>query len=108
MFSHHSLVWLGVGVARFLRRWRHHYVAASPPSPTLPHKKGGSRPSSPLAPISTRTRASLLALPRGEPHHLRPLVGVALPHGAELLGRDEDGPPAYLGKAAPRCADRQA
>src|SRR5260370_16832897 len=64
---------LGVGVVRFLRRWRHHYLAASPPSPPLPHSRlracplpanlkmrpnpgkpgfgwgGGSRPSSTLA-----------------------------------------------------------
>ena len=33
---------LGVGVARFLHRWPDHYLAASPPSPPLPHKGGGS------------------------------------------------------------------
>src|SRR6266705_925584 len=31
---------LGVGVVRFLRRWRHHDLAASPPSPPSPHKGG--------------------------------------------------------------------
>jgi hypothetical protein len=36
---------LGVGVARFFRRWRHRALTASPPSPTLPHKGGGSTPS---------------------------------------------------------------
>src|SRR6266699_7222726 len=36
---------LGVGVVRLLRRWRDHYLTAPPPSPPLPHKGGGSRPS---------------------------------------------------------------
>src|SRR5262249_12937953 len=36
---------LGVGVVRFFRRWRHRALTASPPSPTLPHKGGGSTPS---------------------------------------------------------------
>jgi itaconate CoA-transferase len=36
---------LGVGVARFFRRWRLRHLTASPPSPALPHKGGGSTPS---------------------------------------------------------------
>src|SRR5262249_26992923 len=32
---------LGVGVARFLRRWRHRYLTASPPSPALPQPAAG-------------------------------------------------------------------
>jgi hypothetical protein len=36
---------LGVGVARFFRRWRHRALTAPPPSPPLPHKGGGSTPS---------------------------------------------------------------
>src|SRR5262249_61778394 len=46
-----SPFWGGVGGggrAMFLR-WRHHHVTAPPPSPALPHKGGGSRPSSLLA-----------------------------------------------------------
>jgi hypothetical protein len=31
---------LGVGVARFLRRWRQHHLTAPPPSPPLPRKRG--------------------------------------------------------------------
>src|SRR5262249_25434514 len=45
----------GVGVVRFFCRWRHHYLAASPPSPALPHKGGGSTPSSPLPLIPLQT-----------------------------------------------------
>src|SRR5262245_51203275 len=38
----------GVGVVRFSCRWHHRHLAASPPSPALPHKGGGSKPSLPL------------------------------------------------------------
>src|SRR5262249_6119327 len=37
---------LGVGVVRFFHGWRHRHLTAPPPSPTLPHKGGGSRPRS--------------------------------------------------------------
>jgi hypothetical protein len=48
-----------------------------------------------------RACPALLALPRREPHHLRPFVGLALPHGGELAGGHQDRPPADLDK--PRC-----
>src|SRR5258706_2770054 len=37
-------------------------------------------------------------LSRGEFHHPRPLLGITLPHRAELIGCHENGPPADLGK----------
>src|SRR5262249_57548918 len=43
----------------------------------------------------------LLSLRGGELRHLGPLVGVAPPELAELLGRDEDRPPAHFGEAPP-------
>src|SRR5258708_1353464 len=47
----------GGGAVRFLHRWRHYCLAAPPPSPPLPHKGGGSRPSLPLALIPLYTNA---------------------------------------------------
>src|SRR5258706_5985520 len=37
-------------------------------------------------------------LSRGEFHYPRPLLGIALPHRAELIGCHENGPPADLSK----------
>src|SRR5258707_6750223 len=48
----------------------------------------GSPPATILAPL----------LSRGEFHPPRPLLGIALPHRAELIGCHENGPPADLSK----------
>src|SRR5215831_14166242 len=53
---------LGVGVVRFVRSWRHQNYTDLPPSPPLPHKGGGSRPSLPLALAHRTVHFSLIAL----------------------------------------------
>src|SRR5260370_20095320 len=49
---------------------------------------GGTPPATILDPL----------LSRGEFHYPRPLLGIALPHRAELIGCHENGPPADLSK----------
>ena len=51
-----------MGVVRFVRSWRHHNYTDLPPSPPLPHKGGGSRPSLPLALVHRTVHFSLIAL----------------------------------------------
>src|SRR5262249_61035630 len=53
---------LGVGVVRFLRRWRHPYLAASPPPHPSPTRgEGADRPRRPPIPSNERP----LTPPRG-------------------------------------------
>src|SRR5262245_45053628 len=72
---------LGVGVVRFVRSWRHCHYTAPPPSPPLPHKGGGSRPSLPLALIHRIVPCSFISLAALAPdaaHAAAGLDGAAL------------------------------
>src|SRR6516165_10547003 len=69
---------LGVGVVRFFHEWRHRALTASPPSPTLPHKGGGSTPSAGrgCAPSSRRRRVG-----KGAYRSARSAAGAPCPRG---------------------------
>src|SRR5262249_61139755 len=61
---------LGVGVVRFFHRWRHRTLTASPPSPTLPHNGGTTRPTPPpppSPPSPPRVRGAALPPPTSLP-----------------------------------------